>query len=208
MAGQRTSHRLQLKRRRASTASSRQTLPRGGPGSTRPKTSAQRTSFATSPSATSTPGVATLRASMQSASSPTQGTCCCRPAWTARSRSGTCSAAANACAPTSASPRCVLPVHSLLSHGLSQGVNAVRFFPDTGHLLLSAGLDGKVKVWDELGRGKCIRTYLGFTKVRCCHVACLQPAFTAVFLDPSQSHRGQGSSCCRHVNDCRYRPGM
>jgi pre-mRNA-processing factor 17 len=64
---------------------------------------------------------------------------------------------------------CFLPsrlVHRYTGH--TKGVQSVEFFPGTGHLLLSAGLDGRCKVWDAAGGGGAggvrrgvRRTYLG-----------------------------------------------
>ena len=47
--------------------------------------------------------------------------------------------------------------------GGSKGVQSVSFFPNTGHLMLSASLDGKLKVWDVMGTsGRPLRrTYIG-----------------------------------------------
>eukprot|EP01026_Neomeris_dumetosa_P032467 TRINITY_DN2578_c0_g1_i3.p1 TRINITY_DN2578_c0_g1~~TRINITY_DN2578_c0_g1_i3.p1 ORF type:complete len:425 (-),score=80.77 TRINITY_DN2578_c0_g1_i3:184-1458(-) len=61
--------------------------------------------------------------------------------------------------------RCYLPKRQIhVWSGHSNAVNCIRFFPGTGHLLLSAALDGKVKIWDVYNSRKCIQTYVGHNK--------------------------------------------
>jgi pre-mRNA-processing factor 17 len=57
--------------------------------------------------------------------------------------------------------RCFVPkkcVHRFTGH--NKGVHRIRLFPRTGHLLLSAGLDGKCKVWSTVEK-QVMRTYEG-----------------------------------------------
>ncbi|CAG9559637.1 unnamed protein product [Danaus chrysippus] len=58
--------------------------------------------------------------------------------------------------------KCFLPkAHIFTWKGHSKGVSAVRWFPRTAHLMLSAAMDCRVKIWEVYGDRRCIRTYFG-----------------------------------------------
>lgn len=60
---------------------------------------------------------------------------------------------------------CYIPqtcIHTYTGH--TRGISALRLFPQTGHLMLSASMDTKVKLWDVYHQGNCLRTFLGHNK--------------------------------------------
>ncbi|CUM63306.1 uncharacterized protein PRCAT00000877001 [Priceomyces carsonii] len=46
-------------------------------------------------------------------------------------------------------------------NGHLKGVNKLEFFPKSGHLLLSGGNDGKIKLWSLYGKRELLRIYSG-----------------------------------------------
>ena len=53
-------------------------------------------------------------------------------------------------------------IHTWNTH--TGAINAIRFFPNSGHLLLSASADTKVKLYDVYHDRELLRTYSGHTK--------------------------------------------
>lgn len=53
-------------------------------------------------------------------------------------------------------------IHTWRSH--TKAINALQFFPNSGHLLLSASADCKVKLWDVYHNRELLRTYSGHMK--------------------------------------------
>ncbi|XP_023023587.2 pre-mRNA-processing factor 17 [Leptinotarsa decemlineata] len=58
--------------------------------------------------------------------------------------------------------KCFLPkshIHTWSGH--SKGIAAIRWFPRTAHLFLSASMDCRIKLWEVYNERRCVRTYYG-----------------------------------------------
>lgn len=53
-------------------------------------------------------------------------------------------------------------LHTFTDH--TKGVNCIRFLPRSGHLLLSAAQDQRIKLWDVNSSRECLRTFYGHNK--------------------------------------------
>ncbi|GAA5848953.1 hypothetical protein JCM8547_006396 [Rhodosporidiobolus lusitaniae] len=53
-------------------------------------------------------------------------------------------------------------IHTWSGH--TKGVSRIQLFPTSGHMVLSASLDTRIKLWDVYREGKCLRTFMGHSK--------------------------------------------
>jgi pre-mRNA-processing factor 17 len=53
-------------------------------------------------------------------------------------------------------------IHTWKSH--TKPITSLRFFPQSGHLLLSSAADGKAKIWDVYHQRELLRTFSGHSK--------------------------------------------
>ena len=64
------------------------------------------------------------------------------------------------------------------------GINSITVLPVSGHLLLSASMDAKIKLWDVYRERKILRTFIGHDKaVKCVNFAALGEHFYSAAYD-------------------------
>jgi WD40 repeat protein len=64
--------------------------------------------------------------------------------------------------PSDGTHDCFVPKKCLKKYtGHTKGIQEIELFPKTGHLILSASLDGTCKIWDIFGDKTVHQTYLG-----------------------------------------------
>lgn len=60
---------------------------------------------------------------------------------------------------------CFIPKRCVFTYrGHTKGVYAIKLFPRSAHLILSASMDTKVKLWSVYGERRALRTYIGHNK--------------------------------------------
>ena len=96
---------------------------------------------------------------------------------------------------------CFLPkkcTHQWRGH--TKGVQAIKLFPKTGHLLLSASFDGTCKIWDVCGNKTLKRTYEGHTEaVRDATFDSLGTSFASTGFDRFVRVWDSETGACKHV---------
>lgn len=102
---------------------------------------------------------------------------------------------------------CFIPKKCIKKYtGHTKGVQAIEFFPGTGHLLLSGSMDGKCKIWDVLSDRNCKRTYSGHTEgVRSIHMGKTGSEFLSSSFDryirlwDTETGQAKGTFCNRKM---------
>ena len=60
---------------------------------------------------------------------------------------------------------CFIPKKLINTYsGHTKAVQVIRFYPKTGHFILSCSQDQKIKLWDVYNHRKCVQTYCGHTE--------------------------------------------